>query len=106
VGLSISVRHDSAGVARVQPIGDIDLATVGELDQHIATTIAAEETTGVVIDLSEVSFIDSTGIASLLRGRRLADNPPMPYRIAGASGLVRQVLELTGVWTHLSGPAN
>ena len=104
MGLSVSVRHDNAGVARVQPSGDIDLATVGELDQHIAATIAAETTASVVVDLSEVSFIDSTGIASLLRGRRLADDPPKPYHITGASGLVRQVLELTGVWAHLSAP--
>jgi anti-sigma B factor antagonist len=88
----------------MRPRGDIDLATVGELDEHIAGTLGADETTGVVIDMSEVSFIDSTGIASLLRGRRLADEPPKPYRIVGASGLVREVLELTGVWAHLSAP--
>jgi anti-sigma B factor antagonist len=106
VGLSVSVQHDSAGVAQVRPSGDIDLATVGKLDEHIAATIADEKTASVVIDLSQVSFIDSTGIAALLRGRRLADDPPKPYRITGASGLVRQVLELTGVWAHLSAPGS
>ncbi len=74
--------------------------------EHIAATVADEKTASVVIDLSQVSFIDSTGIASLLRGRRLADAPPKPYHITGASGLVRQVLELTGVWAHLSAPGS
>jgi len=105
VGLSVSVRHDATGGARVSVAGDVDLGTVGQLDQQIETAVDADETTNIVVDLADVAFLDSSGIASLLKGRRLADGLGKPYRITGASGLVREVLDLTGVWAHLSDPS-
>ena len=105
MGLSVSVRHDATGGARVSVAGDVDLGTVGQLDQQIETAVDADETTNIVVDLADVAFLDSSGIASLLKGRRLADGLGKPYRITGASGLVREVLDLTGVWAHLSDPS-
>lgn len=105
MGLSITVRHDAAGSARVSVAGDVDLATVGELDHEIQAAVEAEHTATIVVDLAEVGFLDSSGIASLLKGRRLADAAGKPYSITGASGIVRQVLDLTGVWAHLSNPS-
>lgn len=46
--------------------------------------------------------MDSSGIALLLRGRREAQQHGVAYRIRGARGIVREVLELTGVWAHLA----
>ena len=103
--LSVSVRHDATGGARVSVAGDVDLATVGQLDQDIAAAVDADQTTSIVVDLGEVAFLDSSGIASLLKGRRLADELGKPYRVTGATGIVREVLDLTGVWAHLSNPS-
>jgi anti-sigma B factor antagonist len=105
VGLSVSVRHDGAGGARVSVAGDVDLATVGQLDRDIETAVDADQTKSIVVDLAEVGFLDSSGIASLLKGRRLADGRGKSYRVTGARGLVREVLDLTGVWAHLSEPS-
>jgi anti-sigma B factor antagonist len=105
VGLSVSVLYDGAGGARVSVAGDVDLATVGQLDREFETAVDADQTTGVVVDLAEVAFLDSSGIASLLKGRRLADGRGKPFRVTGARGLVREVLDLTGVWEHLSEPS-
>jgi anti-anti-sigma factor len=57
----------------------------------------------VLVDLAGVQFLDSSGIASLLKGRRLADQRGVSYRAVGADGMIRQVLELGGVWEHLCG---
>lgn len=100
--LSISIARDPAGIASLRLDGDIDLRSKRSLDRSIAATVADAQTSGVVIDLADLAFIDSVGIASLLIGRRLADAAGTPYRIAGATGRVRQVLDLTGVWEHLS----
>jgi anti-sigma B factor antagonist len=105
VGLSVTVRHDTAGSACVSVEGDVDLATVGQLDHNIQAAVDADQTTGVVVDLTEVAFLDSSGIASLLKGRRLADAAGKRYRVTGATGIVRQVLDLTGVWAHLADPS-
>jgi anti-sigma B factor antagonist len=92
--------------------GEIDLATVGDLERGVTTAldeltdVPAAGPCSVRVDLSEVSFIDSAGISALLKGRRAADDHHRSYRVVGATGFVLQVLEMTGVWAHLSGPAD
>jgi anti-anti-sigma factor len=93
-------RHDGVTVVAVE--GEIDLASGGRLEQEI-TAALADPGTGVVVDLHGVTFLDSSGISVLLKGRRLADTQGVDYRVTGASNMVRQVLDLTGVWGHLSG---
>lgn len=99
--LSLSNRGD-VNVTTVAADGEIDVSTVDQLNGEILAAVHADAPT-VVVDLSGVTFIDSAGIGALLRGRRLADEQQKEYRVTGAEGLVRQVLDITGVWVHLSG---
>ena len=105
MALSVSTRRDGT-MATVVPSGEVDLASVGQLEQAIADGVGEQETTTILVDLAEVSFLDSTGIAALLKGRRLADHLGKRYSITGAQGLVSHVLELAGVAAHLAGPAD
>ena len=75
VELSSETRSQAGlDVAVVRVRGEVDLATAGDL----ATSIAAASADGpLVIDLSGVSFMDSSGLRELLmvadeRGERLA----------------------------------
>jgi anti-sigma B factor antagonist len=58
-----SIRDDAV-VARV--VGEIDLSNAGELRSAIAEA-TPNHVLGVVLDLSEVDYIDSTGIHLLYR---------------------------------------
>lgn len=49
----------------VAPSGEIDALTAPQLGRHLLG-LADEGTTGVVVDLSRVTFMDSTGIGVLL----------------------------------------
>lgn len=89
--------------AIVAATGEVDLSSVPALDAAIEAAVHAADVEAVVVDLASVTFLDSSGISVLLRGRRLADEHGLDYRIVGAEGLVLTVLELTGVWAHLSG---
>ena len=100
--LTISA-HQVGGIATVTLGGDIDMGCVDRLERQIGAVLDAVDVTEVVVDLSGVMFMDSTGISALLKGRRLADLSGKAYRIEGADGLVRDLLDLTGVWAHLSG---
>lgn len=104
--LLILVRRDVTGDAWVSLNGEVDVVTVDQLDREIAAAIAAEQARRIVIDLSELAFIDSRGISALLRGRRLADAAGKPYRITGAKGRVREMLDVTGVSGHLADPGS
>lgn len=95
-----SGRRD--GVATVRVIGEFDLAVAEAVSQAIGQAIAAG-TDGVIVDLSETQFMDSSGISVLLNGRREADRVGVAYRITGATEMVRHILSLTGVLQYLSG---
>jgi anti-sigma B factor antagonist len=104
MGVAVATRWDGHQ-AVVAPSGEVDLASVPSLDAAIEAAVHAAGVETVVVDLVGVTFMDSSGISVLLRGRRLADEHNLCYRVVGAHGMVLMVLELTGVWTHLSGQA-
>jgi anti-anti-sigma factor len=100
MALALSVSREG-GVATVTVGGDLDLATAGELESCLAG-LAGGEVTSVMVDLHGVEFVDSAGINVLLHGRRHAMARAQTFVISRASGAVREVLELTGVWAYLS----
>jgi anti-sigma B factor antagonist len=97
--LSVNRAADSVTIAAS---GEIDLITATGLEHEIAAQVVSDVDT-VVVDLSGITFVDSAGINTLLKGRRSADEHGKAYRVGGAQGLVREVLEMSGVWHHLSG---
>ncbi len=100
--ISVSHRGDN-GVLAVAVAGDIDITANTAVETAISDAVTTAGVTGVEVDLTEVEFLDSSGITLLLKGRRLADAHRVTYRVTGASGFARQVLEMTGVWEHLTG---
>lgn len=100
--LSVSTSWQDR-VATVSLGGDLDLAARDSVERAIGGAVHAEGTRSVVVDLSGVQFIDSSGIGMLLKGRRQADAAGVGYRVGAATGMVRQVLGLTGVLEHLTG---
>jgi anti-sigma B factor antagonist len=101
VAVSVStVRRD--GLATVTVTGELDLAAVDIVTQAIHQEITATGTRAVNVELSGTQFIDSSGISILLKGRRAADRTGVAYRVTGATEMVRQILDLTGVLEHLT----
>jgi anti-sigma B factor antagonist len=103
MALSVS-RHGAAdGVVWVSAAGEVDLTTAAPLEQAIVASVTQDGVREVVVDLAGVGFLDSTGINVLLKGRRLADEAGTSYRVSGARDMVLEILEITGVWQHLTG---
>ena len=100
--VAVSTQRDD-GVATLSISGAMDLDAVDHIEGAIGEAVNTPGTSTIVVDLSAVDFLDSSGIAILLKGRRVADAGGVTYRVTGAAGMVRQVLDLTGVWAHLSG---
>jgi anti-sigma B factor antagonist len=82
------------------------LAVRGELDMANAATLAAaleradqEGTTSVVVDMSRLEFIDSTGIAVLVAAhRRLNEDGTERLRLVRSESVgVRRVMAVTGL---------
>jgi anti-anti-sigma factor len=78
--------------------GELDLGTAPELEGPLEEAVGADEP--LLIDLSECDFIDSTGIAMIVRAwQRLGNGDAGDQRvvICSANEQVRRVLEITGL---------
>jgi anti-sigma B factor antagonist len=75
--------------------GELDLASCPELEQELVH--AATLGTAVVVDLRELGFIDSTGIAVLVKAYAQSRQNGSRLRVTGAQGAVERVFTLTGV---------
>ena len=85
------------GHSNVRVTGEIDLATATELRQRLNPVIAAG-TGDVHVDLADVTFLDSSGLAVLLAAHRwLHDNHQHRLTVRNPSKAVLRVFELSGV---------
>jgi anti-anti-sigma factor len=91
--LSVEVARDEHRLAII-PIGDLDMSTAGKLDDAVR---AAEATDAkrIVIDLSEVTFMDTTGLKLLLEAGARAPANSNRLRLIRGSRRVQRVFELT-----------
>jgi anti-sigma B factor antagonist len=100
--LSVSSSQDD-GITTLTVIGELDIATRDSATNEISRAVHADGVRTVVVDVSGVRFLDSSGISVLLHGRREAEATGVSYLLTGATGMVREVLAVTGVLAHLSG---
>ncbi len=74
--------------------GEVDLASAPTLQDHLLGHIGLGEPC-LVVDLSEVDFMDSTGLSALVVAYRQAGEVGSSLRVAAAQPTVRRVLEIT-----------
>jgi anti-anti-sigma factor len=75
--------------------GEVDLSVVPELELALGTAIM-ESDGAFVIDLSDLEFIDSSGLQVLLRARGLLGREDRALAVICPHGPVRRVFELSG----------
>ena len=92
---SLSLTFDDS-LFLIELFGELDLAGAPELERVIAR---AEETAAgtILIDLSALNFIDSSGIRALLSAARRSRDGTDRLRFLRGGGQVDRTLELCGV---------
>lgn len=88
---SVRVLLDDDGTIGV--VGEIDLAGGPLLDQVIASQEAAG--TDVVIEMSEVTFVDSSGLRSLIAASQRAASAGRRVRLVAPSPVLVRLLDIT-----------
>lgn len=76
--------------------GEVDLVTAPELERALRTA-SVPGTSDLIVDLSETSFFDSTGIHALLRAGAHAAPVGVRLSIVAGSSCVRRVLRIAGI---------
>jgi anti-anti-sigma factor len=80
---------------RVTVRGELDMASGPKLARALDDP-AATGTARTFVDMSEVGFIDSDGMRTLVEAGRRAEATGRELRLVSASPAVRRTLELTG----------
>jgi anti-anti-sigma factor len=80
--------------------GELDLSTVAELEARMAE-VSSNGGGELVLDLDELSFMDSTGLRALLIARERCDQDGCELFLTRPQPAVRRLLELTGVLSQL-----
>jgi anti-anti-sigma factor len=78
----------------VQPYGELDLSTVGALEEALGD--ACGSGLDVVVDLSDVDFVDARTLGVLVATSRRLEAAGCPLSIVTPRPWVRRVFELTG----------
>ncbi len=92
--------HPERDVVRVVPVGELDLATAAELEEQLHELRSAGFDR-VVLDLRELTFIDSSGIRVVVAEHQFADRSDHGFSLISGPPAVQRALELCGLLGHL-----
>ena len=91
----VSTEPYDSSITLVTVMGEVDVGTAPEFEEELAKAVDRGLGDGLVIDLSNVTFIDSTGLNALVRAlerQRLAGGS---LALVSADSRVAMMLEVT-----------
>ena len=94
-GFEASAGRDGEVVVRVR--GEIDMAAAPVFRERLTAVIEANGDDVVVVDLADVSFMDSSGLVVLVEAHQKLESASRKLLIGRPSPAVTRVLEVTGL---------
>ncbi len=89
-----------AGTGRLDVVGELDIATKPQLEEA-ANAAIARGVGDLTIDLTELSFMDSSGLSLLIILNERASNEGWTLRLLKPAGPALTILTLTGADKNL-----
>ena len=94
--LRTSITLPQPGTVVLDVRGEIDTLTAPPLEQALRDLLTTQEADRLVVDLSGVTFLASSGLAVLIRAAHRAAERGLRLRLVTASRAVRRPLQITG----------
>jgi anti-sigma B factor antagonist len=91
----VSIEEHAEAYSVIAVRGEVDLHTAPKV-QYAIERAAANEGAAVVVDMSSITFIDSTALSMLARAKRSLDEQSISFRIAEPSSPVERIFSVTG----------
>jgi anti-sigma B factor antagonist len=95
-GFGLTIDEYEPGAVRFALRGELDLAHAYTFDEELRT-VEARGPSAVVIDLRELTFLDSCGLARLLAARRRARRHGHRLLLVRGSATVQRLFALAAV---------
>src|SRR5688500_9952697 len=93
----VSIYQLDDGTLDIALHGDIDFGNATMVRERIRSAVTQGQPTAVRIDLGEVPFLDSSGMAVLVVAHRLATSMGAGYSVVRPNRAVYEHLRLTGL---------
>ena len=93
LGLSARVEGDSTVIA---VSGELDVFTAPKLDASIAEAIEGGSV-NLIVDLTDVTFLDSTGLGSMVKGLKRARGQGGSLKVVASAERIVKVFRITGL---------
>lgn len=84
------------GITRVALTGEFDLSVVARVEDELARAEAAQPTV-LILDLRELSFMDSSGLRTVVTAHERARKQGRRFIVVNGPDPVRRVFEITKV---------
>ncbi|MEU4251589.1 SpoIIE family protein phosphatase [Amycolatopsis sp. NPDC026612] len=105
VPATVSVDETGPGLLVLKLTGDLDLGTIGEVRPAVLAHVEATASRGVVVDLTELRYLSSCGVALLLDVAGATRRRGLDFTTrANAASAPLRILELAGLAGEPSGP--
>ena len=91
--MNIQVNERKPGVFVVSLVGDLDMSSSPQV-RNILLPIFKKKVSHLIVDLSEVPYIDSSGIATFVETLQLARKGEVRFSLAGACRTVESIFDL------------
>lgn len=88
--------------AEIVLAGEVDIAARAPLDNVLREALDSERPDALVVDLTDVTFADSSTLHWLTEVKRNADAAGARLTVTTGPGPVRDLLAITGIKLHLS----
>jgi len=97
-GVEITVHHRE-GSSTMRLRGRLNIDSSPTLRDRLLALLRVEPPKAVIVDLTNVTYIDSSGIATLIEGLKIALNRQTTLRLQGLQGRLLQLFRVTGILT-------
>jgi anti-sigma B factor antagonist len=94
--MELSIDRMDSGIVIVVVSGDVDWNTSHQV-RNTLTPLFFEKPGALVVDLSDVNYIDSSGIATLIEGLQRSLQYEIPFRLSGMNPAVKDVFKMAGL---------
>ncbi|GAA1752387.1 STAS domain-containing protein [Luedemannella helvata] len=99
-GLTIDAQPTPGSGVVLALAGYIDLSNVQVLSEAITKAVAHAR--DITLDLTKVTFLDSTGLREFASGYHQAEAAGVGFRVANPEGSVLDVLRISGMYDYLT----
>ncbi|MFI7075492.1 STAS domain-containing protein [Micromonospora sediminicola] len=82
---------------RLALIGELDMATVGTLEEAVDQALTIDHPQQLILDLGELRFCDSRGIGALLEARHAATGRGAAFQAINPRGMTLRTMQVTGL---------